>query len=268
MEGHAGRQQAQQSAADRADAARQKLSQQGQPQAYHFACHLCRWLRHPQHACVQPPPFRFLPPFEPPLPHFKPAKAGGGAQQPPLHETDINFDNAQQPNGKMQQFYLGAWYNKIFKKLDLMRDMRQERGALQGKQAAGDFCGWLRAFVETYVDPLAQQHVCSKFQAILTEQQEVHWPWAAEHCNLDTYCHPLYLTASPFYGFSNGFHADVLDSPVSVLFTFGQHTLLKLPEYRHRVELQPLNGVFFQSSSVWHQKTQHLAYQWLECWKL
>jgi len=78
---------------------------------------------------------------------------------------------------------------------------------------------------------------------------------------LDTYCHPLYSTLSPFRGFSDGLHKDNNDSAVSVLVNFGQHAILELPEYGKKVQLQPFDIIFLRTNTVYHRTSPHPSYK-------
>lgn len=77
---------------------------------------------------------------------------------------------------------------------------------------------------------------------------------------MDTICHPLYSTFSPFRGFSDCLHCDQQDAAVSILINFGQHAILELPEYRCKVELQPLDVIFLRTNTVLHRTSCHPAY--------
>jgi len=77
---------------------------------------------------------------------------------------------------------------------------------------------------------------------------------------MDTYCHPLYSTISPFRGFSDEVHKDSQDAAVSILVNFGQHAILELPEYGCKVMLQPFDTVFLRTNAIYHRTSRHLSY--------
>lgn len=94
-----------------------------------------------------------------------------------------------------------------------------------------------------------------------TTQRDNHFPWACKQVKgLDTICHWLYATISPFQRFSNNSHIDDEDADTSILVNLGQHALLELCHYNVQLVLQPLDVVVFLSNSVYHCTLQHAAH--------
>lgn len=126
-------------------------------------------------------------------------------------------------------------------------------------------CNWLRRFFHTHVEKSifkrSDSGLCDEFRRILQDRRSIHFPWAEKWiAGLAGYCHPFYTTFVPFRGFTGGLHKDKADTPLSILIHFGQHAVLHLPRYDAKVELQPLDIVFFRSCELEHKVTQHQSY--------
>ena len=161
-------------------------------------------------------------------------------------------------------YHFGAWHDRFMNNLVLTEETRQA-GNEEGKQLVTDFCAWFKQFAKSFIQPFVDKDdsgLCDAFRSELVERSQEHFPWAAKQVKgLDTFCHSLYSTFSPFQGFSGNPHIDNDDADVSILVNLGQHAILELPEYNCQVVLQPLDVVFFLSNSVYHRTYQHQAHQ-------
>ncbi|SAM85391.1 uncharacterized protein UBRO_13548 [Ustilago bromivora] len=175
--------------------------------------------------------------------------------------------------------HLGVWHDQAYQRLQLTADTLQNNGTNTAREAVSKFSEWLQHYTTKHVSPLVAGNqiktgLCDEFAAILHQRESIHYPWVKEHvAGYDKFCHPLYSTFVPFRGFTIGHHTDMADSAISILLNFGQHTVLKLPEYNIKLELQPLDIVLFCSNVVYHKTTQHLSDQAVgsdvaECWAI
>ncbi|CCF52820.1 uncharacterized protein (C-terminal fragment), partial [Ustilago hordei] len=162
--------------------------------------------------------------------------------------------------------HLSVWHDQAYQRLQLTADTLQNNGTNTAREAVSKFSEWLQCYTTKHVSLLVAGN------QIKTES--IHYPWVKEHvAGYDKFCHPLYLTFVPFRGFTIEDHTDMADSAISILLNFGQHAVLKLPDYNIKLGLQPLDIVLFRSNVVYHKTTQHLSDQAVvsdvaECWAI
>ncbi|KAJ1019903.1 hypothetical protein NDA16_004184 [Ustilago loliicola] len=176
------------------------------------------------------------------------------------HKADTQQSKEQQT---FPHYHFGAWYD-CFKTNLVLTGETLQAGNKEGKQAVVDFCAWFKGFAKSCIQLLVDNKdsgLCDAFRAELIAQRDNHFPWACKQVKgLDTICHWLYATISPFQGFSNNSHIDDEEADASILVNLGQHALLELHHYNVQLVLQPLDVVVFLSNSVYHHTLQHAAH--------